>query len=114
MAGLSRDEMKASLKTLRDMATRLGATTRVLRERLASTKDKQVKNKIISSNGERRVAEVLVRKLRKDDREDQESVIDLRLAVIGGQDAGKSTLLGEMQLCAAFFFFLRLWMLISK
>ncbi|XP_043266594.1 GTP-binding protein 2 isoform X2 [Venturia canescens] len=96
MAGLSRDEMKASLKTLRDMATRLGATTRVLRERLASTKGKQIKDKIISSNGERRVAEVLVRKLRKDDREDQESVIDLRLAVIGGQDAGKSTLLGVL------------------
>ena len=75
------------------MASRLGATTRILRERLASSKGK---NKDANDNGaERRVAEVMVRKLRKDDREDQETVIDLRLAVIGGQDAGKSTLLGE-------------------
>lgn len=86
--------MKSSLKTLRDMASRLGATTSVLRERVANSKGKK-KDGNDNADAERRVAEVLVRKLRKDDREDQESVIDLRLAVIGGQDAGKSTLLGE-------------------
>jgi hypothetical protein len=86
--------MKASLQTLRDMATRLGASTKILRKRLASSKCKNVQDKE-GEGHERRVAEVLVRKLRKDDREDQESVVELRLAVIGGQDGGKSTLLGE-------------------
>ncbi|KAK0083406.1 hypothetical protein PV325_008831 [Microctonus aethiopoides] len=95
LVGLSRDEMKASLKTLRDMATRLGATTRILRERLANAKAK-TKGKEDNMIGERRVAQVLITKLRKGDREDQESVTDLRLAVVGSQDAGKSTLLGVL------------------
>ncbi|XP_015585384.1 GTP-binding protein 2 [Cephus cinctus] len=95
LAGLSREEMKASLKTLRDMAARLGATTNVLRERFANAKGKGGQTKKHDEK-ERRVAEVLVRKLRKDDREDQESVVELRLAVTGGQDAGKSTLLGVL------------------
>ncbi|KYM77509.1 GTP-binding protein 2 [Atta colombica] len=81
LAGLTKDEMKASLKTLKDMASRLGATIRVLRERIATNSA---------------IAEVLVKKLRKDDREDQDSIIDLRLAVTGAQDAGKSTLLGVL------------------
>ncbi|EGI65254.1 GTP-binding protein 2 [Acromyrmex echinatior] len=81
LAGLTKDEMKASLKTLKDMASRLGATIRVLRERIATSSA---------------IAEVLVKKLRKDDREDQDSIIDLRLAVTGAQDAGKSTLLGVL------------------
>lgn len=94
LTGLSREEMKASLKTLNDMAARLGATTSILRERLANAK-----NKDIATHGnkeDRRVAEVLVKKLRKDDREDQDSIVDLRLAVTGAQDAGKSTLLGVL------------------
>lgn len=98
LAGLSRKDLETSLKTLNDMAARLGATTSVLRERLI-TKSKKSKTKEGSDTDEKTeeekfVAEVLVRKLRKDDRADQESVIDLRLAVMGGQDAGKSTLLG--------------------
>lgn len=86
--------MKASLKTLRDMASRLGATTQVLRERKATSKSKKKSND--ESTSEKRIAEVLVTKLRKGDREDQDSVIDLRLAVVGSQDAGKSTLLGVL------------------
>ncbi|XP_058799976.1 GTP-binding protein 2 [Phymastichus coffea] len=96
LAGLSKEDMKASLKTLRDMATRLGATITVLRERTAhrnyTNKDSKTNN---NKNKEKKVAEVLIRKVRKDDR-DEESVIDLRLAVMGGQDAGKSTLLGVL------------------
>lgn len=94
LAGLTREDMKASLKTLNDMAARLGATTSTLRERLANAKNKDTS---VHSNNkdERRVAEVLVKKLRKGDREDQDTVVDLRLAVTGAQDAGKSTLLGE-------------------
>ncbi|KAH0554714.1 GTP-binding protein 2 [Cotesia glomerata] len=89
LTGLSRDEMKASLKTLRDMASRLGATTRVLRERSAGPQSK------LSPPPERRVAEVIVKKFRKGDREGQD-ITDLRLAVVGSQDAGKSTLLGVL------------------
>ncbi|KAG5311250.1 GTPB2 protein, partial [Acromyrmex charruanus] len=101
LAGLTKDEMKASLKTLKDMASRLGATIRVLRERIATSSASktlalQNNNSNNNNNEEKKVAEVLVKKLRKDDREDQDSIIDLRLAVTGAQDAGKSTLLGVL------------------
>lgn len=92
LTGLTREDMKASLKTLNDMAARLSATTSILRERLANSKNKSAHS---NNNEERRVAEVLVKKLRKGDREDQDCIVDLRLAVTGAQDAGKSTLLGE-------------------
>ncbi|XP_066585276.1 GTP-binding protein 2 [Prorops nasuta] len=95
LAGLSREEMKASLITLNEMASRLGATTRILRERVANSNHKYLRLQN-NDNEKRIVAEVLVQKLRRDDKEDEESVIDLRLAVIGAQDAGKSTLLGVL------------------
>ncbi|XP_020281954.1 GTP-binding protein 2 isoform X2 [Pseudomyrmex gracilis] len=37
LAGLTKEEMKTSLKTLKDMASRLGATIRVLRERVIAS-----------------------------------------------------------------------------
>lgn len=100
LAGLSKEEMNASLKTLKDMASRLGATISVRERVAASSANKTLMSQSNSSNNnnnkeEKKVAEVLVRKLRKDDREDQDSIVDLRLAVTGAQDAGKSTLLGE-------------------
>lgn len=100
LTGLTKEEMKASLKTLKDMASRLGATIRILRERVVTsstnkTMASQNRNNNNINKEEKKVAEVLVKKLRKDDREDQNSIVDLRLAVIGAQDAGKSTLLGE-------------------
>ncbi|CAG5074889.1 Similar to Gtpbp2: GTP-binding protein 2 (Mus musculus) [Cotesia congregata] len=61
----------------------------VLRERSAGPQSK------VSPPPERRVAEVIVKKLRKGDREGQD-ITDLRLAVVGSQDAGKSTLLGVL------------------
>lgn len=94
LTGLSREDMKASLKTLNDMAARLGATTSILRERHANSKNKDITTR--HNKEERQIAEVLIRKLRKGDREDQDSIIDLRLAVTGAQDAGKSTLLGVL------------------
>ncbi|XP_012522961.1 LOW QUALITY PROTEIN: GTP-binding protein 2 [Monomorium pharaonis] len=99
LAGLTKEEMKTSLKTLKDMASRLGATIRILRERIAtsSTSNKTLASQNNNNNKEeKKVAEVLVKKLRKDDREDQDSIVDLRLAVTGAQDAGKSTLLGVL------------------
>lgn len=95
LAGLSTEDMKASLKTLHDMASRLGATTSIIRERVTNAKNK--KSRCNNKAEDKSVVEVLVRKLRKDDREDQESIVDLRIAVMGVQDAGKSTLLGKAQ-----------------
>ncbi|KAF5284739.1 hypothetical protein FQA39_LY04464 [Lamprigera yunnana] len=77
LAGLSTCDLNASLLTLEKMALRLGATTTVLRGRQLD-------------NG-RNVAEVLVRKIP----EDQNS-IEVRVAVVGNADVGKSTLLGVL------------------
>lgn len=76
--GLSDDDMTDSLSTLNKMAQSLGATTTVLRRKSLN-------------NGHRSVAEVLVRKV-----PDDQNNIEVRVAVLGGQDAGKSTLLGVL------------------
>ncbi|XP_018578938.1 GTP-binding protein 2 [Anoplophora glabripennis] len=77
LAGLSKRDMTASLHTLQQMANKLGATTTILRER-------------ILENG-RSIAEVLVRKV-----PDDQNNIEIRVAVLGNADAGKSTLLGVL------------------
>lgn len=69
--------MTASLQTLQQMALKLGATTAILRERTLD-------------NG-RSIAEVLVRKI-----PDDQNNIEVRVAVLGNADAGKSTLLGVL------------------
>ncbi|KAJ8923870.1 hypothetical protein NQ315_010452 [Exocentrus adspersus] len=77
LAGLSKRDMTASLQTLQQMAVKLGATTTILRER-------------VLDNG-RSIAEVLVRKV-----PDDQNNIEIRVAVLGNADAGKSTLLGVL------------------
>lgn len=79
LTGLSEQEMNASLQTLRQMAFKLGATTTVLRERTVD-----------NDNGYR-ISEVLVRKV-----PDDQHNIEVRVAVLGSADAGKSTLLGVL------------------
>jgi len=85
LAGLEDDELEASLATLRRMADRLGASLEILRE------------KVIEDNSgdhvepRRRAMEVLVRKV-----PDDQQFIDLKLAVLGNVDVGKSTLLGVL------------------
>jgi GTPase len=60
LTGLSAKELKASLRTLQQMAQKLGATTTVLRERVVNSQSKA------NANEEARiVAEVLVRKVEK-------------------------------------------------
>lgn len=60
LTGLSAKELKASLRTLQQMAQKLGATTTVLRERVVNSQSKA------NANEESRiVAEVLVRKVKK-------------------------------------------------
>ena len=72
--------MDSSLDTLREMARRLGATIEVLRDRVVVTED-----------GPRLVAEILVRKV-----PDDQQCIELRVCVLGSADVGKSTLLGVL------------------
>ncbi|XP_037956926.1 GTP-binding protein 2 [Teleopsis dalmanni] len=75
--GLNEKDMNASLVTLKQMAHKLGASTSVLRKKFVA--------------GRRSVAEVLVRKI-----PDDQHNIEVRVAVLGGADAGKSTLLGVL------------------
>lgn len=77
VVGLSPSELEASLNTLYRMADKLDADVSILRERVIM--------------GERKSAEVLVRRVPEDQR-----TIELRTAVLGHVDAGKSTLLGVL------------------
>ncbi|XP_055324715.1 GTP-binding protein 2 [Sitodiplosis mosellana] len=75
--GLSDADMAASLDTLKKMANKLGASTTILRRKTVSS--------------QRSVAEVLVRKI-----PDDQHSIEVRVSVLGGVNAGKSTLLGVL------------------
>lgn len=75
--GLNSEDMTDSLNTLTKMANKLGATISVLRRK--------------SLKSGRSVVEVLVRKI-----PDDQHNIEVRVAVLGGVDAGKSTLLGVL------------------
>ncbi|KAG5899896.1 hypothetical protein JTB14_002448 [Gonioctena quinquepunctata] len=77
LAGLNQRDMCTSLQGLQQMAIKLGATTTILRKR-------------VLDNG-RSVSEVLVRKI-----PDDQNNIEIRIAVLGNADAGKSTLLGVL------------------
>ncbi|XP_030627801.1 GTP-binding protein 2 [Chanos chanos] len=81
LVGLSEEDMRASLKTLQRMAERVGADITVLREREVD----------YDSDIPRKIAEVLVRKV-----PDDQQFLDLRVAVLGNVDSGKSTLLGVL------------------
>lgn len=81
LVGLSDEDMRASLKTLHRMAEKVGADITVLREREVDY-DSDVPHKI---------AEVLIRKV-----PDDQQFLDLRVAVLGNVDSGKSTLLGVL------------------
>ena len=80
LIGLSEKEANSSLQTLYLMAEKLGASMTILREKIFKR-----------DNLVRKVIEVLVRKVP----EDQQS-IELRVAVLGNVDVGKSTLLGVL------------------
>lgn len=82
LAGLTDDDLEASLSTLHRMAERLGASLEVLREKV-------VEEDAIGNR--KRALEVLVRKV-----PDDQQFIDLKLAVLGNVDVGKSTLLGVL------------------
>lgn len=81
LVGLSDEDMKASLRTLCRMAEKVGADITVLREREVD----------YDSDEQHRIAEVLIRKV-----PDDQQFLDLRVAVLGNVDSGKSTLLGVL------------------
>lgn len=83
MVGLSPGDMNASLKTLSRMAHKVGADITLLREREVDFDPDR--------NISRKIAEVLVRKV-----PDDQQFLDLRVAVLGNVDSGKSTLLGVL------------------
>ncbi|XP_061627057.1 GTP-binding protein 2b isoform X1 [Phyllopteryx taeniolatus] len=80
--GLSRADMAASVGTLRKMADKVGADITLLRERQVD---------FDADGSGRRIAEILVRKV-----PDDQQFLDLRVAVLGNVDSGKSTLLGVL------------------
>ncbi|KAJ3258239.1 hypothetical protein HK103_003720 [Boothiomyces macroporosus] len=77
LVGLNEQEMKASMETLKLMGSTLCAELSVIR---------------VQKVGQNSVAEVLFRKCLKDD----QHFLEIRVAVLGGADAGKSTLLGVL------------------
>uniref|UniRef100_A0A3B3UXH1 GTP binding protein 2 n=1 Tax=Poecilia latipinna TaxID=48699 RepID=A0A3B3UXH1_9TELE len=81
LVGLSEEDMRASLKTLHRLAEKVGADIAVLREREVE----------YDSDVPRKIAEVLIRKV-----PDDQQFLDLRVAVLGNVDSGKSTLLGVL------------------
>ncbi|TPX70436.1 hypothetical protein SpCBS45565_g01818 [Spizellomyces sp. 'palustris'] len=83
LVGLTQHDLDRSVATLRKMGEALRADVSIIRER------------DVTSPGEtpaRKVAEVLVRKCLTDD----QHFLEIRVAIIGGADAGKSTLLGVL------------------
>ncbi|XP_067943748.1 GTP-binding protein 2-like [Watersipora subatra] len=75
--GLGPKALESSMETLRRMADRLAASLTVLRE--------------TTLEEDRKVVEVLVRKV-----PDDQQFLDLRIAVLGNADCGKSTLVGVL------------------
>ncbi|XP_068423905.1 GTP-binding protein 2 isoform X1 [Clinocottus analis] len=81
LAGLSEEDLRTSLNTLHKLAEKVGADITILREREVD----------FDSDLPRKIAEVLIRKV-----PDDQQFLDLRVAVLGNVDSGKSTLLGVL------------------
>jgi len=77
--GLTKQDLDESLETLKNMASRLNATTNILHVRIG-TKSKN-----------HYVAEVLIRQVSSTN-----TLLEIRVAVIGGVASGKSTLIGVL------------------
>ncbi|XP_054168402.1 GTP-binding protein 2-like [Oppia nitens] len=94
LIGLSQEEVNASLETLYLMADKLGATITILRERIITNDEDNCKARKYTDHRPhkcRKAVEVLVRKV-----PDDQQTIELRIAVLGNVETGKSTLLGVL------------------
>lgn len=85
LCGLNNDEMEKSLETLKLMAKRLGASVTIIRER---TVDARLEETDLVT---KKAAEVLIRKVPEDSQ-----FIDIRIAVLGNVESGKSTLVSVL------------------
>lgn len=83
LSGLNEYELKQSLNTLETMASRLGASTTVIREREIEDIKSPLKCK--------KSAEVLIRKV-----PDDSQFIDIKIAIIGNVESGKSTIVSVL------------------
>ncbi|XP_047198213.1 GTP-binding protein 2-like isoform X2 [Hippoglossus stenolepis] len=81
LVGLSEEDMRASLNTLHSLAEKVGADITVLREQEVD----------YDSDDPHKIVEILIRKV-----PDDQQFLDLRVAVLGNVDSGKSTLLGVL------------------
>jgi GTPase len=81
MIGLSSSELSLSVTALESMASQLKATCTIVRKQVVTQAD----------NSERFVVEVLVRK-----RVEEMHFLDVRVAILGATDGGKSTLLSVL------------------
>ena len=82
MNGLTGEEMSKSLETLKAMAQRLGASITIIRTRKIRKSD---------CTETKQTAEVLVRKV-----PDDAQFIDIRIAVLGNVESGKSSLISVL------------------
>ena len=81
LTGCTEEEMVMSLSTLKQMAQRLGASLTTIRQR----------NIIGPNNETKKSAEILIRKVPEDSQ-----FIDIRIAVLGNVEVGKSTLISVL------------------
>lgn len=81
LVGLSESDLQASMKTLRKMSAALQAELSIIR-----------KKEIGSGSSKKTIVEVLFRKRLADD----QHLLEIRVAIIGAADAGKSSLLGVL------------------
>ena len=91
LVGLREEEARSSLETLCLMSKKLGASLTILRERFIEPRSDELAEDGFVEAPPRKAMEVLIRKVP----DDQESV-ELRVAVLGNVDVGKSTLLGVL------------------
>ncbi|KAI9097268.1 GTP-binding protein 2-like protein [Phlyctochytrium arcticum] len=83
LVGLTQENLNNSFATLKKMGEALRADVSIIRERVVTP---------ATVEPVRKVAEVLFRKCLTDD----QHFLEIRVAIIGGADAGKSTLLGVL------------------
>ncbi|UXI20004.1 hypothetical protein NH340_JMT05947 [Sarcoptes scabiei] len=90
LKGLTDDEIQASLKTLKLMADKNNASLYVIREKLIENVN-NIKNQSKNHQKFHKALEILVKKMPND-----KQALEIRISVLGMEEAGKSSLLGVL------------------